>query len=79
MTEHTIEPDGEGEFPLADEVDDELPANMDEFDQELGRRMGRDAQRVAEGELSEQEFYDKYHEDVLEEFGQDKRPGGDDR
>jgi hypothetical protein len=79
VTEDTIDPDGEGEFPLEAEVAAEVPATEDEFDQELGRRMGRDAQRVADGELTQQEFYDKYHEEVLEEFGEDKRPGGDER
>lgn len=44
------------------------------FDEELGRRMARDAQRVSDGELSEVAFYEKYHEDVVEEFGQDDRP-----
>ena len=44
------------------------------FDEQLGRRMARDAQRVSDGELSERAFYEKYHEDVVEEFGRDDRP-----
>jgi hypothetical protein len=44
------------------------------FDEELGRQMARDAQRVSEGDLSEAAFYEKYHQDVLEEFGRDDRP-----
>jgi hypothetical protein len=49
------------------------------FDDELGRQMGTDAQRVWQGELSEQEFYEKYHDAVLEEFGVDDRPVGDNK
>jgi hypothetical protein len=48
-------------------------------DDDLGRRMGRDAQRVWRGELSEQEFYEKYHDEVVAEFGFDNRPVGDNR
>ncbi len=44
-----------------------------EYDTELGVEMARDAQRVAAGELSEAEFYRQYHDDVLEEFGEDDR------
>ncbi|UWG52183.1 Uncharacterized protein AArcCO_2909 [Halalkaliarchaeum sp. AArc-CO] len=43
-------------------------------DTELGKRMGRDAIRVSIGEMSEGEFQEKYHEDVVEEFGVDNRP-----
>ena len=39
--------------------------------------MGRDARRVSRGELSEREFYEKYHDDVVDEFGFDRRPGGE--
>ncbi|WP_226023783.1 4Fe-4S ferredoxin N-terminal domain-containing protein [Halomicrobium salinisoli] len=44
-----------------------------EYDTELGLEMAQDAQRVASGELSEAEFFDRYHGDVLDEFGQDAR------
>lgn len=47
-----------------------------EADQDLGRRMGRDARLVARGELSEETFYERYHEEVVEEFGEDRRPVG---
>jgi hypothetical protein len=59
---------------LPDEpIDDgaETPAD------DLGRRMGRDARRVSRGELSEREFYEKYHDEVVEQFGFDHRPGGE--
>jgi len=38
-----------------------------------GVEMAKDAQRVAAGELSEAEFQERYHELVLEEFGEDDR------
>ncbi|SEW19452.1 4Fe-4S ferredoxin N-terminal domain-containing protein [Halobacterium jilantaiense] len=44
-----------------------------EYDTELGVEMAKDAQRVAAGELEEAEFYRRYHEDILEEFGEDDR------
>lgn len=44
---------------------------------DLGRRMGRDARRVSRGELSERAFYEKYHDEVVEQFGFDRRPGGE--
>jgi molybdopterin-containing oxidoreductase family iron-sulfur binding subunit len=67
--------------------DDDIPTSFDddeeermerllddtEYDTELGVEMAKDAQRVAAGELSEAEFYRQYHEDVLEEFGEDDR------
>ncbi len=45
-----------------------------EYDAELGMAMAEDAMKVTKGELSEAEFHDRYHDDVLEEFGEDKRP-----
>ncbi len=45
-----------------------------EYDAELGMAMAKDAMRLTKGELTEEEFYDRYHEDVLEEFGEDSRP-----
>lgn len=47
-------------------------------DSTLGQRMGRDARRVARGELSEAEFYEKYTDEVVDTFGFDHRPVGDD-
>ncbi|WP_254769364.1 4Fe-4S ferredoxin N-terminal domain-containing protein [Salinilacihabitans rarus] len=46
------------------------------YDSELGKRMSRDAVRVSIGRMSETEFHEKYHEDVLAEFGVDERPTG---
>ncbi|MDZ7849474.1 MAG: 4Fe-4S ferredoxin N-terminal domain-containing protein [Halodesulfurarchaeum sp.] len=44
------------------------------YDEDLGRQMARDARRVSDGELSEVEFHEKYHEAVVNEFGRDDRP-----
>jgi Fe-S-cluster-containing dehydrogenase component len=44
-----------------------------EFDTELGIELARDAQRVVAGELSEEEFHEKHHDAVFEEFGVDER------
>ncbi|MGB9953117.1 MULTISPECIES: 4Fe-4S ferredoxin N-terminal domain-containing protein [unclassified Haloarcula] len=59
-----------------DEWEDEATAMLDgvEYDTELGLRMARDAIRVSNGELSDAEFHEKYHEEVLAEFGEDERP-----
>jgi hypothetical protein len=45
-----------------------------EFDQELGKAMGEAAQKVRTGELTEAEFYERFHDQVLAEFGFDDRP-----
>ena len=45
-----------------------------EYNTELGLEMAADARRVTRGELSEAEFYERYHEAVVEEFGEDERP-----
>lgn len=74
MTEHTTDRDGRDESPLADAISSSESDRKDEFDQELGERMGRDAQRLVDGELSQAAFYEKYHDAVVEEFGEDNRP-----
>jgi len=56
---------------LVGDLDD---ADDSEYDQELGRRMGIDAMRVANGELDEQEFHEKYEEELIAEFGDDYSP-----
>lgn len=45
-----------------------------EYDTELGKEMGKDAIRLARGEMSEEAFHEKYHEQVKDEFGVDDRP-----
>ncbi|ELZ13763.1 4Fe-4S ferredoxin [Halovivax asiaticus JCM 14624] len=62
--------------PLGAEWESELTSMLDdtEYDTELGLAMAEDAQRLVAGELTEAEFQEKYHEQVLEEFGEDERP-----
>ncbi|MCU4752520.1 hypothetical protein OB919_11050 [Halobacteria archaeon AArc-curdl1] len=45
-----------------------------EYDQELGRSAGEAAKRVATGELSEERFYELYHEHFEAEFGDEYVP-----
>ncbi|MFC7045567.1 4Fe-4S ferredoxin N-terminal domain-containing protein [Halobacteriaceae archaeon GCM10025711] len=49
-------------------------ARGESYDPELGHEMAKDAIRVSHGELSDEAFYRKYHDRVLEEFGFDRRP-----
>jgi molybdopterin-containing oxidoreductase family iron-sulfur binding subunit len=55
---------------------DGIDLEASDYDQQLGRKMGEDARRVANGELSQAEFYDRYHDAVLAEFGEDQRDTG---
>jgi molybdopterin-containing oxidoreductase family iron-sulfur binding subunit len=55
------------------EADAEERLALTEYDTDLGKELARDAQRMAAGDLSESEFYEKYHEEVVEEFGVDHR------
>ncbi|MFA9415612.1 4Fe-4S ferredoxin N-terminal domain-containing protein [Natrinema sp. HArc-T2] len=68
--------DDESFHPLGNEWEGELESMLDdtEYDSQLGMDMARDAMRVTNGELSEAEFHEKYHDDVMEEFGEDERP-----
>ncbi|MHB9288168.1 4Fe-4S ferredoxin N-terminal domain-containing protein [Halobacteriales archaeon Cl-PHB] len=44
-----------------------------DHDTELGLEMARDAQRLVAGDITEREFHEKYHEAVVDEFGEDER------
>ncbi|MFW6458859.1 MAG: 4Fe-4S ferredoxin N-terminal domain-containing protein [Halodesulfurarchaeum sp.] len=66
--EATNEADG---FPLSETAEPDR-----EFDQELGKRMGEDAQKVADGDMTEAEFFEKYKEAVRDEFGEDANLAG---
>ena len=55
----------ESGFPLSETVESDR-----EFDQELGKQMGADAQEVANGNMTEDEFFEKYRDEVEEEFGE---------
>ena len=71
MSEHGPPPD-----VSSDEWEQWAETVLDEteFDTELGKRVGRDARRVTAGDLSPEEFQERYHEDLLEEFETDQRP-----
>ena len=66
---------GEGFHPLGAEREAEFTAMLEEteYDAELGMELAKDAQAVTRGELSEAEFYDRHHDAVVEEFGEDER------
>ncbi|QRV15282.1 4Fe-4S dicluster domain-containing protein [Haloterrigena salifodinae] len=68
--------DDESFHPLGQEWEGELENMLDdtEYDTDLGMQMAQDAMRVTKGELSEAEFHEMYHDDVMEEFGEDQRP-----
>ncbi|MFC6719126.1 4Fe-4S ferredoxin N-terminal domain-containing protein [Natrialbaceae archaeon GCM10025810] len=77
--DNTDSRDDEVFHPLGETWQTELEEMLDdtEYDTQLGIDMARDAMRVTKGELSEAEFHEKYHEDVLEEFDVDDRPTKD--
>ncbi len=47
-----------------------------EYDQRLGRQLGRDAIRVWKGDLSEATFHARYDDRLREEFGDEYVPPG---
>ena len=55
------------------EADAEERLSVVDYDTELGKKLGRDAQRLAAGKITQSEFYERYHDDVVEEFGVDER------
>jgi len=76
---HPYETD-ESFHPLGAEWEDSMRQKLEEteFDADLGMQMARDAQRLVAGELTEEEFYAAYHDDVEEEFAVDERAIFDD-
>ena len=65
-----------GFHPMGEGWEEEMREMLDdtEYDTDLGMEMARDAMRLVAGEIEEEEFYDQYHDDILEEFGEDERP-----
>lgn len=59
--------------PEWEEESREVLSEVD-FDTELGMEMAKDAEKLAKGEISEDEFYSRHNEKVQEEFGIDARP-----
>ncbi len=76
---HAYETD-ESFHPMGKEWEDQMRDELEEtdYDADLGMQMARDAQRLVAGEISEEEFYAEYHDDVKEEFETDERPIFDD-
>ncbi|MCU4924743.1 4Fe-4S dicluster domain-containing protein [Halobacteria archaeon AArc-dxtr1] len=68
--------DDESFHPMGENWENELESMLDEteYDTQLGFEMAEDAMAVTKGDLSEAEFHDRYHDAVMEEFGQDDRP-----
>ena len=44
-----------------------------EYDTDLGVELAKDAQRVTAGEIDEDDFFERYHDRIVEEFGADGR------
>ena len=76
---HPYETD-ESFHPMGPEWEEQMREELEDtdYDADLGMEMARDAQRLVAGELSEEEFYAEYHDDVKEEFETDERPIFDD-
>ncbi|MFC4438403.1 MULTISPECIES: 4Fe-4S ferredoxin N-terminal domain-containing protein [Natrialbaceae] len=76
MSSDDEHPDSDLFHPLGEAAEKDYRAMLEEteYDADLGMEMARDAMRLNKGEITEEEFYDRYHEDVLEEFGEDSRP-----
>ncbi|WP_336325245.1 4Fe-4S ferredoxin N-terminal domain-containing protein [Halovenus sp. HT40] len=66
--------------PMGEQWEDQMREELEDtdYDADLGMEMARDAQRLVAGELTEEEFYAEYHDDVKEEFETDERPIFDD-
>lgn len=63
LEDRVLDPDSE---TWDDRVGEILKDN--EYDEDLGRRMARDAIRVARGELSDEAFHERYREEVISTF-----------
>ncbi|ARS88364.1 4Fe-4S ferredoxin N-terminal domain-containing protein [Natrarchaeobaculum aegyptiacum] len=68
--------DDESFHPLGSEWEGQMEEMLEdtEYDTDLGMEMAKDAMAVTKGDLSEAEFHEKYHDDVMAEFGEDERP-----
>jgi molybdopterin-containing oxidoreductase family iron-sulfur binding subunit len=77
--QHPYETD-ESFHPLGKEWEGDMRDKLEEteFDADLGMQMAKDAQRLVAGEITEEEFYAEYHDDIQDEFDVDERPVFDD-
>ena len=68
--------DRQPRVPVSPWDEDELREMLDEteYDSELGLELARDAQRLVAGDITEEEFHDRHHEAIVDEFGADDRP-----
>lgn len=68
-------------LPSDDDWEDRVAEILrgDNVNTELGRRMARDAIRVARGELNDEEFNERYRDEVMAVFQTSDWPPGDDR
>ncbi|AAG19283.1 MULTISPECIES: 4Fe-4S ferredoxin N-terminal domain-containing protein [Halobacterium] len=66
-------PDAHEPIPDWEETADSMLADCG-YDAQLGKEMAADAIRVANGDLSEATFHERYHDRVTAEFGCDDRP-----
>ncbi len=66
--------------PMGEQWEGQMRAELEDtdYDADLGMEMARDAQRLVAGEITEEEFYAEYHDDVEAEFEGDERPVFDD-
>ena len=67
--------DDDRRYDLNSEAAKEILAES-EYDADLGFEMARDAVQVANGDLDEETFQNRYHDAVVAEFGVDDRPLG---
>ncbi|WP_323172542.1 4Fe-4S ferredoxin N-terminal domain-containing protein [Natrialba sp. PRR66] len=76
QTDETDLETGELFHPLGETAQTDFRDMLEEteYDTDLGMEMARDAMRLTKGELSEEAFYDRYHDEVVDEFGEDERP-----
>lgn len=70
----TDNPNTSNPFKLGLEEKAERLVGRTQYDPGLAKEAADDARRIVVGELSEDEFHQKYHQSYLEEFGVDNRP-----
>ena len=72
-TEPSDDGSDDGRYDLNSEEAKRILAGS-EYDADLGFEMARDAVQVANGDLDEETFQQRYHNAVVAEFGVDDRP-----
>ena len=56
--------------PMGSDWEEEMKERLEEteYDADLGMEMAEDAMRLVQGEITEEEFQDRYHDAVVDEF-----------